>query len=248
MSYRIISLTTVLSCLLLLLLPEVAICQDGNGKLQVVVDSRPPGAAVYIEGAFTVVGRTPLKIDRPLYGPYKIRSWKYGFEEYSSELQFTGENENIMIVLRRKTPLKAGVRSLVIPGWGQMYTDQRMKGFLFGAAQLGTVIGSLMSHSSYLEAKDDYNAAVAEFERNQKSYSDRGPLLEEVVRRQRELDKAFDRRRTWLWVAGSVWAFNVLDAIFFFPRDHSKLYDMRLTPISATVDPGVMKVNVTMAF
>lgn len=222
--------------------------QDQSNETKVVIDSRPSGAAVYLEGAYTVVGRTPLTLERSLIGPYKIRSWKYGFEEYSSELQFTGNNETILIRLQRKTPLKAGLRSFVFPGWGQLYTEQRLKALVISAGQLGTGIATLVAHSRYLSAKDDFNAALDEFDRRKQDFAQREVLAEEVRRREREMNDAYDLRRTWLWITGSVWAFNVLDAILFFPRDHSRFYDMRLAPISATIEPGAARVNLEVTF
>lgn len=237
----------ILALVLLGIVPRSPAQSDDNA-VEILIDSRPTGAAIYLEGAYTIVGRTPLKLERPLVGPYRIRSWKYGFEEYRSEVQFTGSTTTIMINLRRKTPLKAGFRSLIFPGWGQVYTQQRLKALFIGTVQMGTVIAAIVAHSAYLQAKDDYNAALVEFNRKKRDFSERESLLDDVMRRERDMNHSFDRRRTWLWIAGTVWAFNVLDAIFFFPRDHSKFYDMRLSPISATVEPGVVKLTFGMAF
>lgn len=221
---------------------------DADKTREIVIDSRPTGAAIYLEGAYTIVGRTPLKLKRTLVGPYKIRSWKYGYEEYSSRIQFTGDSETILIRLRRKTPLKAGLRSFVFPGWGQAYSGQRLKGVLISTAQLGTVIATLVAHSDYLQARDDYKAALREFDRKKKDFRDRESLLDNVASREQQRDRAFDRRRTWLWITGSVWVFNLLDAVFLFPRDHSRFYDMQLSPLSATIEPGVARLSLTMRF
>ena len=55
------------------------------------------------------------------------------------------------IRLSPKPRLKATVRSLFIPGWGQRYNDQKAKGYLLNALAIGAVL-------AYWDAYDTHDA------------------------------------------------------------------------------------------
>ena len=43
-------------------------------------------------------------------------------------------------VREHKSPAKAMVRSLLVPGWGQFYNGKKLKGTLVAAAEVGSVV------------------------------------------------------------------------------------------------------------
>ena len=125
---------------------------QGTASGDVTVRSTPEGAHVTISGDVVVSGVTPARFRHLLIGNYKLVLKKHGYESYSSRVILDPTRQiEIDIQLSPKTQLKATVRSLFIPGWGQKYTDQKTKGFLFGALAIGSVL-------AYLTADDAENA------------------------------------------------------------------------------------------
>jgi hypothetical protein len=56
--------------------------------------------------------------------------------------------------------LGAAWRSMVFPGWGQRYKDEKRKGLVFSGLWLTAVGGTLISHFAYRDAKNRYEAAA----------------------------------------------------------------------------------------
>jgi len=97
-----------------------------------IVRSQPPGALATVSGEVTVSGVTPVHFRQTLIGDYKLTLKKYGYEKYTTRVILDpGKLTTIDITLSPKTRFKAAVRSLFIPGWGQRYTEQKNKGYLF---------------------------------------------------------------------------------------------------------------------
>lgn len=106
------------------------------------------------------------------------------------------------------------VRSLFIPGWGQVYRGARIRGFSFMAAELMLLTGTAFSIRSFTGARDAYlsfgveDAVVV--------YGQRNSIADVTA----ELDARFNRyeqkgRRTNLLIglAASVWIANLADAL-----------------------------------
>lgn len=116
-----------------------------------------------------------------------------------------------------KTQMGALVRSLMFPGLGQFYSDQRMWGFGWIAAE--AVVGGLifMNYSDYQTAYDDYNnyhtayvnetdpALIAEYKaQSQTSYAD--------------MESANDAMKSMAGIAAAVWIANAVHAYMVGPK------------------------------
>ncbi len=116
-----------------------------------------------------------------------------------------------------KTQMGALVRSLLFPGLGQFYSDQRMWGFGWIAAE--AVMGGLifMNYSNYQTANDDYNnyhtayvnetdpALIAEYKaQSQTSYAD--------------MESANDAMKSMAGIAAAVWIANAVHAYMMGPK------------------------------
>lgn len=210
----------ILLCMpaLLLLLPaRHASGQDGKNP-EIKIIASPRGTVVMLEGEYGVAGRAPLTIDHGLDGSYRIRAKRWGYENYSAVHRFkAGVSQRVTIRLTRKTRGRAFVRSLVIPGWGQSYTDQKFKSYFIRASALSSLIYLVSRDAKYQNAVDDFDAAVTRLELNQKNSELRDRLLLEVQDAQRIMDDRFDKRRTALIILGGVYIYNLLDSLLFFP-------------------------------
>jgi len=205
----------ILVILLLSFLGASALAQEDG----LSVNTSPPGAEVKISGAVTVSGLSPIKFARGLEGNFKLRVYKYGFETYKSSVFLqAGREVNVTVKLRPKTRIKAAARSLFIPGWGQAYTEQKTKGFLFALLAVGTVGYYFQSdrnfdddYDYYNELNDQYNK-TGSFEEKQRLY----PILQEA--RKTAYDSE-NKRRVAIGAVIAAWGLNLLDVLFFFPEE-----------------------------
>lgn len=104
------------------------------------------------------------------------------------------------VVLRSRGD--AAFRSLLVPGLGQFYNRQPVKGWAFAGTEAALLGGALAFHLSGTQAYDDY-----------KAFGGGGPSPSAEAARL--YDQATSRYRTRNWLlagAGVVWAVNVVDA------------------------------------
>ena len=206
-----------------------------SAKTQIL--SRPTGAIVYFEGEYGLAGRAPYTIAHHLKGYYKIRARKWGYEDWSGEFLFTGRgNEKLSIKLPPKTRAKAFLRSMLFPGWGQAYSDQKVKGALIASAQL-TALGIFIYHNvKYNNALDDFNAASNAL-RQANNAQDRATLAAALSVAQTGLDSRFEKRRRAALIAGTIYVYNLLDVLLFFPNYHHDGADINMN-LALPTDPA----------
>ena len=119
--------------------------------------------------------------------------------------------------LPAKTKMGAMVRSLLFPGLGQFYANQRIWGYGWIAAEV--VAGGLivMNYSNYKTANEDYNYY-------QTSYSNAtDPALIAQYKAQSQtshenIESAMDDMKTMASIAGVVWIANVIHAYMVGPK------------------------------
>ncbi|MCH7613130.1 MAG: hypothetical protein IIB45_07200 [Candidatus Marinimicrobia bacterium] len=116
-----------------------------------------------------------------------------------------------------KTKMGAMMRSLFFPGFGQFYSEKKLWGYGWIAAE--AVVGGLifMNYSNYKTAFDDYNnyqtlytnetdpALIAQYKaQSQTSHND--------------MDNANDALKTMAGIAGAVWLANAVHAYIVGPK------------------------------
>lgn len=188
----------------------------GNDRVQsqgrVLINSKPTGAIVHLEGLYKFTGRTPFVVPYPLRGRYKIKTTKEGYESFTSNMSFVGKGEDkLLIRLSPKTRGKAAIRSLVFPGWGQVYGGQKLKGTFMGAIQLGLGIWTLFVINDYNDAQDDFERALRDFELSQSEDAFRA-----LQDKESSAGEAYNSRNTMLIVTGVFWVYNLFDSIVLF--------------------------------
>ena len=115
-------------------------------------------------------------------------------------------------------------RSLLFPGLGQFYVNQRMWGYGWIAAEV--VAGGLivMNYSNYKTANDDYNYY-------QTSYSNAtDPALIAQYKAQSQIsnekiESAMDDMKTMASIAGVIWIANAVHAYIVGPKSEVTAYN-----------------------
>jgi len=215
--------------LLLLAVAVLAALACGDAAAQrggVVITSTPPGAVVALSGDHEFRGITPWRLNRGLVGAYDVQAVMRGYENWDGRTFLSGtQRDSLNIRLMPKTPLKAGVRSAILPGWGQYYNDQRQKGTLFFLAEVAALGGTLWADVRRQDAMDAFEAARREY-RLAEQVDGMDAAYEVMLRKFDDLEKWDGRRRRLAYVAAAVWLANVVDATVLFPAPARDSYTM----------------------
>ena len=147
---------------------------------------------------------------------------------------------------RRNTLL----RSLLLPGWGQLYRGDRLKGYGFMAAEMMMLTGFFLSARSYGQARDAYlnfgvDDAVVIFDQ-QNSVADVTNELEARFVRYRSQGT---RTNLVIGLAAGVWIANLIDALILtMHRDGLRVAsetDTRNSGLSMRWNPDVRRWDMT---
>lgn len=222
-----------------------AAAQEERPTVNIITD--PSGAEVTLSGDITVAGVSPIGIEYIFPGLYNLKIKKYGYETYNASLYLdSGPASELTVSLKPKTRFKALARSFIIPGWGQVYTDQGFKGGL-----LFVLVGG--SALSYFVATDDYHARVDEYDNLKKdyliasTYEEKQRLYTEMQRARDEAYDAESLRRITIGAVIASWTINILDLFFFFPDYGGSVLTENLT-IKPDLEEGGGQISLTYRF
>ncbi|HHL73575.1 MAG TPA: PEGA domain-containing protein [Bacteroidetes bacterium] len=221
--------------------------QDDDALTRII--TKPNGAMVYLDGEYRLAGRAPYSLVHALSGTYKIKATMPGYENYETTYNFNqGRPRKLAIKLTKKTRFRAMMRSMFFPGWGQHYSDLRKKGFFIGVLQLAAVAQIVKADSEYQKAVTAYNTAVQNFQANGNSAATRDELLREVSVAQARVDENFETRRKTILIAASVYVYNLLDALIFFPSYHKTGLGVAVGMTGDSANQTVMTLGLRMKF
>lgn len=192
--------------------------QNTDESFGVLIVGRPAETIIQLKGAYVFTGRTPFSIPQNLSGPYVLSASKTGFESKSMKL-FLGYEpfRQIDINLKPISRWKAGLRSLLIPGWGQRYKGAKGRGLLFTGLAIGASVGTLVTQLDYSSDLDDANRAKQDYQRVSNNFEQASAAYDKWQAAYRRADDSYDRRQRSLAITAAVWALNFLDALFLPP-------------------------------
>jgi hypothetical protein len=216
-----------------------------------VVRSTPPGADVVLEGDAVVTGITPVSFRYPQFGEYQLTLKKYGFEDYHTEVVLDPSRQmQLNIELSRKTGAKAALRSLLLPGWGQFYSDRKTKGFIYGLLFSGAVAAYFVADHNFDIKNERFGRRLAEYD----AAVDQGAPVTELESRlgalNRAQEDAYDAenlRRISFGGAIGIWGLSILDALIFSPEVPAAV-DIEGLAISPKADSQGIGLTLSRAF
>ena len=231
-----------LTAVLVMVLAPLAVSAQNILTGDVVIRSTPEGALVTISGDVVVSGVTPARFSHLLVGDYRLVLQKPGFERYSSRvvLDPTRPSE-IDVRLSRKTSLKAAARSLLIPGWGQLYSEKKTKGYLLGTMAAVSVLAYLAADDEFDYRYDLYTSKQDRYDEwlTTGSQADLRRLKPELDEARRDAYDAENVRRVTIGAIVAVWSVSLLDALFFPPKQGAAISIKGLTVHPAANSDGV---------
>jgi len=140
------------------------------------------------------------------------------------------------VVLRSRSG--AAFRSLLIPGWGQFYNREPVKGTVFLGAELALVGVATTFHLLGQKAEKEYHLPKETFDAkyNTPEVLSGRTLTGVAEDLAQEASSDYKLRNTMLIIAGGVWAYNLLDAFLNgIPASSQEAF-----VIAAPVDQGVL--------
>jgi len=100
------------------------------------------------------------------------------------------------------SPVGSVVRSVIIPGWGQIHAQNYVSGSFSFLGTTGLLVGGLVSHRSFRQIYDKEYAPVAKV--NSKS-----PAALSIYGR---VNQVYKIRQFFLLTAAGVWAYSIVDS------------------------------------
>lgn len=241
------NLTIVLTGLLL----AGAIGARAQSDSGLVVRSSPPGADVLLQGDAAVSGITPVTFRYPTKGVYRMTVRKFGYEDYHTDVILDPSKQMLMeVTLSRKTGAKAAVRSMFIPGWGQRYTEQKVKGYTFTLLFAGAVAAYFVADHNFDIKNERYTRRLTEYDAavdGGASVSELEDRLAAVGTAQEAAFDAEDLRRLSIGGAVGIWGLSVLDALLFSPGAPAAI-DVEGMAISPRADSRGIGLTLSRAF
>jgi len=192
-----------------------AAAQEESG---ITITTNPPGATVYLRGELDLVANTPASLPPNISGRYKAEITRPGYETWKGDLTFVpGSSNNVAIKLSKKTRMKAMLRSILIPGWGQVYSGNKLRGCLITAGTVVTAAAAYHLDKSFDKKRSDYDIAYSNYN-SAITIENRIALKAISDEKQHEAYRAETDRNTVMAVGAAFWAYNVIDALLFFPE------------------------------
>jgi hypothetical protein len=206
-----------------------------------ILITNPAGATVYLNGDHSLIANTPAQLPANLAGKYQTKIVRAGYESWKGELNFiAGSPNSINISLTRKTRLKAGIRSLLLPGWGQFYSGNILRGGMVTLSAAAAAVGLYYADKKYQDKRADFDIASTAYA-NATSIDERIRLKTVKDATQRVAYKAETDRRTVFYIGLGIWAYNIIDAVIFFPDFGS------VSPAVSAIDGGA-KLSIVARF
>ena len=121
---------------------------------------------------------------------------------------------------RQKSRLGALVRSTVVPGWGQFYSERSLMGWAFLGSELALLGIGYTSYSSYQKAYDDVESFYSQYQSSTNPTEIRN-FKEQSKQAEDEMNSSNDQLTVMFQAAAAVHIANMVHALVFGPKETS---------------------------
>ena len=142
------------------------------------------------------------------------------------------------VSVKRRTKGGALLRSLLIPGYGQLYSGRKISAYSFMGVELALIGLAFSSQSTFNSLQSDQDAARALYDAST-SQEDIQNYAAQLVAIDADLQAANDQLMLFSASAAGLWALNVIHAFITGPRD-----DLVSLPITVAYDPVIKQTRV----
>lgn len=141
------------------------------------------------------------------------------------------------VSVKRRTKGGALLRSLIVPGFGQLYSGRKISAFSFMGIELALIGLAFNSQSTFNSLQSDQDAARALYDAST-SQEDIQNYAAQLVAIDADLQAANDQLMLFSASAAGLWALNVIHAFITGPRD-----DFASLPITLAYDPVIKQAR-----
>ena len=181
-----------------------------------VVRSQPPGALVEFAGPSTLRGFAPFPLRQEYSGRYSVLVSSPGYETARGAVTLRARDGVLRLASVESGLRREGVlRSLLLPGYGQMKEGRRFEGLLWGFGSATAALTTLFWEFEFQKVRDDYQESSALLLRS--SPSDEGyiGLLDNTFRLEANVSARRRDRDFALGAIGLYWGLGLIDAALF---------------------------------
>ena len=142
------------------------------------------------------------------------------------------------VSVKRRTKGGALLRSLIVPGFGQLYSGRKISAYSFMGIELALIGLAFSSQSTFNSLQSDQDAARALYDAST-SQEDIQNYAAQLVAIDADLQAANDQLMLFSASAAGLWALNVIHAFITGPRD-----DLASLPITVAYDPVIKQTDI----
>lgn len=191
--------------------------QRSSEGAAISLETAPVRASVCLSGLLTVRGYTPFSCGGLPGGGYRLSVEHPRFEPRSLDVELSpGETLYLDLALMPKTRYRAALRSLVVPGWGQLYAGNSTKGWTLICGEIVAAGSAYLLRRNYQDEVERYDESLHRYE-DATYVGDIEKYRREVEVNYRNVERAHDYMKYATYVAAGVWAIAVLDAVVYDP-------------------------------
>jgi len=119
---------------------------------------------------------------------------------------------------RQKTRFGALIRSTIIPGWGQFYSNRSLMGWTMLGSEIAVGALAYMQYSAYQTANDDFIDFQAQY-RSSIIPTEIADLKQQAQSSYSDMSTAKDQVTTMVYAVGAIWVANMVHAAITGPKD-----------------------------
>ena len=139
--------------------------------------------------------------------------------------------------VKSKSKNGALIRSLVLPGFGQIYSGRKVSGFSIMGLEL-VLIGLAVNTRSTLTGLKNDQSATSQLYMASTSQADIQKYSQQLVTIDADLNSANDQLMLFSTSAAGLWALNIIHAFISGPKDN-----FSSLPVSLAYDPALKQTN-----
>jgi hypothetical protein len=174
------------------------------------INSKPEASTVMIDGKD--YGHSPLKKEKVRWGTRDIELNKEGYESKNLDvLVKPGEHKQIEVSLEPISYNKVLFRSVIYPGIGQIYADQKVKGYLYSMIEFCTISTAIIFDNKMSNETRGYDDLYKEYLAS--------TIESEIIELHKKVQNKYDEvqdlkmvRNIMIGSAIAVWLVNIYDA------------------------------------
>ena len=133
---------------------------------------------------------------------------------------------------------RALIYSSLVPGSGQTYLGEELKGMALSIAFYGSALYAIIAHNNALGREDRIKVLTQEY-KSKGNYNDAENVWQSILSEKSLRDDDYKRRSIFSWLAAGIWAYNVFDVLFLTGDEGEKEFSMN----NSIIDISFTNIN-----